>query len=109
MDATLLQPKDYEPHTHKCGFTRFAFGVEADNSSVGCGYEWSHTYAEMISSSPDAFVDGHNCPRCGLGPWTWHYSDETVAQGRMTPVEQHNYDAYGALMKIFGQLLGGSR
>lgn len=77
---------DTLPHTHKCGFTLFSNGPEADNAPMGCGFEWEHARTDFQNGAQ--FAKGHFCPNCGLGPWVWQYGDETAHQAKQTASER---------------------
>lgn len=63
-------------HSHQCGF-----GIDGFVQENGCGFEWSH--GDSLIVAPDnVYKEGHMCPRCGLGPWTWK-SDMPPASSRV--------------------------
>lgn len=50
-------------HQHRCGFS--------NEQEAGCGHVFEH---DARSGLPrDERERLHMCPRCGCGPWFWHY------------------------------------
>jgi hypothetical protein len=60
-------------HTHCCGFT-----LDSGQTVSGCGHKWTHRKSDF--KSQEELDAGHQCPKCGAGPWRWQLCDSTLRE-----------------------------